>query len=123
MALQLYTLFTCYFNGSLLAEEGQVSVDVDSKAQEVNTVAKGFAGLSPGAAKVTIQIDSAIPAAGFELNPGRFVRTLQPGEMTIFGANVQLTVKGFITKYSVSHSVNNESKLSLTFEAEPGDFS
>ena len=55
MALQLYTLVGAYVDGALLAEEGTVSIDVDSRAQEVNTVVKGFAGLSPGAAKIMVR--------------------------------------------------------------------
>ena len=122
MALQLYSLIAGYVNGSLLAEEGTISIDVDSRAQEINTVAKGFAGLSPGAAKLSIRIDNAIPAAGFELNPGQILRSLTVSEFTFFAAGSTLTTKGFVTKYNVTHGVNSDAKLSLEIEAEPASF-
>ena len=122
MALQLYTLIGVYVNGALLAEEGTVSIDVDSRAQEVNTVAKGFAGLSPGAAKIMVRVDNAIPAAAFEVNPGKYLQSLQVVEFTFFAAGATLTTKGFITKYSISHGVNSDAKLSFEAECEPQSF-
>lgn len=122
MALQLYTNAIITWNGSTLAEESSVTVDVVSNAQEVTTVSKGFAGLSPGAPKITVKIESAVPFAGFELNPGKYVRTLTVGELSVFAASAQLTSKGFITDYSFTHAVNQDSRLSLTFIGEPVDF-
>lgn len=122
MALQLYTLCAVYVDSALLSEESQVSIDVQSRAQEINTVAKGFAGLSPGAAKIELSVDSSIPAADFEFNPGSRLRTLQVVEFTIFAAGRTLTTKGFITSYTVSHGVNGDAKLSFKAECEPASF-
>src|ERR1019366_2179867 len=105
MALQLSSLASVYINGKLLTEEASVGVDRDSKAQQVDTVAKGFAGMSPGAAQTMIEVDNGVPAADFELDPGAFILGLQVVEVTVFAAGRTLTVKGFIIKDNFNHAV------------------
>lgn len=122
MALQLYTLVSCYVDGTLLAEEVSVSIDRNTRAQEVLTVAKGFAGLSPGAAMMMITIDNAVPSADFELNPGPRMKALAVVELTLFAANRTLTTKGFFIEDSLSHAVNSESKLNIKFAGEMADW-
>lgn len=115
--LQLYTLASVYIDGALLTEESDVKVSRDTGAQKVLTVQKGFAGLSPGAPMMTVEVSSAVPSADFEMNPGKYMKALSIAEITIFAAGRTLTVKGFITKDDFSHAVNKESTLSFTFEA------
>lgn len=122
MALQVYTPASVFVNGALLTEESSVTVDVSSNASPVTTVAKGFAGMAVGAPTISLKIDNAVPAAGFELNPGSFLLGLKVVEFSIFAANAQLTIKGFVTDYTFSHAVNQESRLSLTAMCEPGSF-
>lgn len=120
MALQLYALISVYVNGALLAEEATVRVRRDTRAQEVNTVAKGFAGLSPGAQKTMITVENAVPAAGLEFDPSQFLKSLSVVELTLARPDGKtLTSKGFITSDDMSHSVNTESRLSFEFEGEP----
>ena len=127
MALQLYTQAEVFINGSKLAEEAQVSVERNTNAQVVNTVAKGFAGLATGAPVMNIKITNAVPAASFELNPGAFMGMpsgggLQVIEITLFGAGQTLTAKGFVMSDNLSHAVNTESKLEMSIIAEPADW-
>lgn len=125
MALQLYTNIICYVNGATLTEETSVKIDRTARAQEVNTVAKGFAGFSPGAPIVHITVDSAVPSRDFELNPGQFfipVSALQPVELTCFAAGRTLTSIGFIIEDNFQHAVNQEAKLSFSFVGAPADW-
>jgi hypothetical protein len=122
MSLQLYSLCTVYVDGALLAEEVSVSIDRESRAQEVLTVAKGFAGMSPGAAMMMITIDNAVPAAGFELNAGPAMKGLGVKELTLAMAGQTLTSKGFFVKDATSHAVNSESKLNISFVGEFADW-
>lgn len=117
--LQLYSLIYVLVNQAILTEEGSVTVNRATNSQPVNTVAKGYAGESPGAAMVEIQVDSAVPSAGFEMNPGEFMKNLKECEIGLLGpGGKQLTAKGFIISDSFSHSVNNESKLSFSFRGK-----
>lgn len=122
MSTQLYTLAEVYVNGRKLLEEASVKVTRDPKAQPVNTVARGFAGMSPGAKELMITVESAVPAADFELNPGPFIKTMEPIKLTIFAAGRTLESNGFITKDDFSHAVNSEAKLSFDFLGEFADW-
>lgn len=114
-ALQLYTLAYVLVDGAILTEEASVTVNRATNSQAVNTVAKGYAGESPGAASVEIQVSSAVPSADFELDPGRFMKSLKDVEIGILVAGRQMTVRGFIISDSFKHSVNSESMLDFTF--------
>lgn len=111
--LQLYTLANVYVNGSLLAEEASVTVDRATNSQQVITVAKGYAGESPGAAMTELSVENVVPAADFELNPGKFMGSMQVVEFSAFAAGRTLTFKGFIVSDNFSHAANSASKLSF----------
>ncbi len=113
--LGLYTKGTVYINGKLLAEETEISLKRTSNAQRVNTVAKGFAGLSPGAAIVEGTIQNAVPAVDFEYDPGDNIQGLTVVEITTFAAGNTLTVKAFIESDEFTHAVNSASALSFPF--------
>jgi len=120
--LQQYAIAAIYVNGKLLAEEASVTISRDTKAQVVETVAKGFAGVSPGAAMMTIDVENAVPSADFELNPDNFwsnngFPTLV--ETAIFVGQLRvLTTKGFIMKDDFSHSTSSPSKIKFTINAQ-----
>lgn len=121
-ALQLYTLAYVLVDGAILTEEASVTVNRATNSQAVNTVAKGYAGESPGAASVEIQVSSAVPSADFELDPGRFMKSLKDVEIGILVAGRQMTVRGFIISDSFKHSVGSESTLEFTFRGAFSDF-
>ena len=127
MALQLYSQVEVYLNGTKMAEEAQVSIGRRTNAQPVNTVAKGYAGESPGAAIMEVKITSAVPAAAFEVNPGQFMglvsaSALVPVEITLFAAGSTLTSKGFVYEDNLSHAVNSEAKIEMSARLEPADW-
>lgn len=113
--VQLYTLAYCTVDGKLLTEEGSIQVTRATNSQAVNTVAKGYAGESPGAATVEIQVTNAVPAADFELDAGAIMQALKTVEMGVIAAGKQLVARGFIVTDSFKHSVNSESSYDFTF--------
>lgn len=118
MSTILYALCEVYLDGAKATEETSVKLNADSKAQVIDTVAKGFAGVSPGSKMITITVDNAVPSAGFEFDPSSHVGTLKVVELTLFAAGQTLTTKGFITSYSFQHSANSPSSLSFEFVGE-----
>ena len=126
MALNLFTLATCLVNGLLLTMESQVTVDRDARAQEIETTALGFAGFSPGAPVVRIEVENAVPSLDFELNPGQFFLPqnggLQIVELTVFAAGRTLTSKGMIIKDNFRHGVNSPARLGFSFVGQPADW-
>jgi hypothetical protein len=116
--LQIYTQALVLVDGTILAEEATVSLRRMTRSQEVFTVNKGYAGESPGAATLEIDVTSAVPAADFELDPGKFMKLLKSCEITIVAAGKQLTTKGFIIEDSFKHSVNAESTIDFKFRGQ-----
>lgn len=116
--LQLYTLAYVTINGSLLTEEGSVSVKRSTGASIVETVSKGFSGVSPGSEMCTIEIDNAVPSADFELDPGPFMKSLSVVEVGLIAAGKAAVSKGFILEDTFSHSTGSASKLSFSFTGQ-----
>ncbi len=105
----LYTLVYVLANSSLLSEEASVSMSRTTGSNEVKTVAKGYAGESPGAAMIELDITSMVPAAGIEFDAGKYMSTMTPIEMGLLSHGQQLTFKGFIISDTLKHSVSSES--------------
>lgn len=120
--LQKYTKAAVYVDGALLSEEASVTIKRVTGAQVVKTVAKGFAGVSPGAPMLTISVENAVPSADFELNPGDYMTELDAAELTIFAAGSTLTSKGFILEDNFSHAVETQSKLTFEFTGQFADW-
>lgn len=120
---QLYSLAYVTVENALLTEEASCTVRRSANAQMVNTVAKGFAGVSPGAPMVQIDVKNAVPAADFELNAGQFIETLQAVEVGVIGpGGKQLKAKGFILEDTFQHSVNSEATYDFTFHGSFSDY-
>lgn len=112
---QVYTLAYVTAESALLTEEASVQVNRASNSQAVNTTAKGYAGESPGAPTVEIQVTNAVPAAGFEFDAGKYINGLIPAEIGVVAAGKQMKAVGFIISDSFKHSVNSESQYDFTF--------
>jgi hypothetical protein len=121
--LQLYSLFFATAAGKLLTEEFSISVKRTAAAQPVNTVAKGFAGMSPGAPMLTADISNAVPAGNFEFEMGRVIAGLQIIELQILGpGGLAIAVNGFVPEDSFKHSVGQMSQYDFTFMAPIAQF-
>lgn len=118
MSTQLYTQVEVYLDGKKLTEATNVKLTRTTKAQLVETMARGFAGMSPGAKMVSINVENAVPAADFELDPGEYMEGLRVAELTLFAAGRTLTSKGFITDDGLSGATNSPSGLSFDFVGE-----
>lgn len=121
--LQQYSKAVVYINSSVLSEEASVTIRRTSGSQPVKTVAKGYAGESPGSPMTEITISNAVPAADFELDPGQFINLVSEVEISIFAAGRTMTVKGFIIDDNFSHAVDSEAKLEFNFRGGPAEWS
>jgi len=116
--LQLYSLLYVTANGKLLVEEGSVTINRETASQPIKTTAKGYAGESPGAGMIEVDVTNAIPAAGFEFLADQFMNALEPLDIGLLGpGGKQLSMKGFIVSDSIKHSVNSESSYDFKFRA------
>lgn len=115
---QVYAIFNILIAGSLLTEETEATVKRASKSNAVETVAKGYAGESPGAGSTDLSVTNAIPAADIEFDAGDYIDGLLPVEFTAVAFGKQATFKGFIISDSFTSGVNKASTYS--FEARGG---
>lgn len=106
---QLYSLMFAVMGGNLLAEHQQLDFTRTSNAQHVATVLKGFAGLSPGAPMLEIDVDNAAPSAGLEFDAGPYIASLTPIAVQAIGPGGK-ALKGdaFITEDHGTHGVNQQ---------------
>ncbi len=118
MSAQQYTQVESYINGKKLAENMSVKLSRTTKAQVVETIARGFAGVSIGARSISVTLENGVPSADFELDPGAFMKNLTVVELTLFAAGRTLTSRGFIIEDDFSGSVNSPSGLSFSFVGE-----
>lgn len=122
-ALNLYTLCMCLIEGGLLTEEIEVRLNRDSKAIPMSTVAKQFAGMSPGAGLMMMDFKNGVPSSDFELNPGKFfVKQLKVVEVTLFAGGRTLATKGFIPSDAFQHGVNAAAILDFQVVAQMADW-
>jgi hypothetical protein len=107
--LQTYALIFASMNGTLLAEEHQVTLRRSSASQRVMTVAKGLAGLSPGSPITEFTVSNAIPQGGFEFDMGKNILGLIPVSFQFLVGGI-VSAKGtcFIEHDSIQHGVNRE---------------
>jgi hypothetical protein len=112
--LQLYTLLYATVGGALLTEEVSLTLSRSTGSQAVMTVSKGYAGESPGANTIELDVTNAIPAAGQEFDSGPAMASLSPVEFGVLIAGKSCVFKGFIIKDTFKHSVNAESSYDFS---------
>lgn len=126
MALAAYAIGEIYINGQQAMQEASMTFSRKTNSQAVLTVALGYSGESPGAPMCEVNVTSAVPSAGFEIDPGAFMgntgggaqSALQPVKFALFVAGKKLQFNGFITEDDFSHAVNSEAKLSFKARGE-----
>ena len=120
--LKLYSNAELFVNGTFLAEEASVSVKKASGLNPVFTVGNGFAGMTQGAPTIEVSVESAVPSADLEFARDSYMLVGEVVEVRIVMANRESNIKGFVTEASYTHSVNDSSKLSMTFMCRFGEF-
>ena len=112
---QVYAVTNVLLAGKLLTEHTEATVKRATKSNAVETVAKGYAGESPGAPSIELSISNVIPAADIEFDAGDYMEGLIPIEFTVVSFGQQLTFKGFVISDSITSGVNKATTYS--FEA------
>lgn len=114
--IQIYSLIEVFINGVLAAEEASCTIDQATNSQIVKTVAKGYAGESPGAPMSECSIEMVNPVTGFEVAQVSLLLamdTLVPVQFTFYVASNELVFNGFVISRSLNHAIDSESKISF----------
>jgi hypothetical protein len=112
--LQLYSILLSVVGGNLLAEEQEIDFSRTANAQQVDTVLKGFAGMSPGSPMLEVDIHGAMPQGGFEFDAGPYIISLTPVAVQVIGPGGK-AMKGdaFIVSDQGRHGVNQQARYSF----------
>lgn len=119
MAFQIYERGAFFFDGQLLVELVSYSVDVQTGMNEVNTLSKGFAGMSPGSEKTMVEVTEALPRAGFDFAALSKAQGLDVVEFVCFLGGEKLKCKGFITGLKISGGADKAAEISFNFTGGP----
>lgn len=114
-----YSKAVVYVNGSLLTEESYVTIKRKNESIAVKTVAKGYAGESPGNPMTMITVRNAVPSVDFEFNPGLNIDRFEEVEVSVFAAGKTLTVVGAIIDHNFDDVAKELSNL-LRFDFRGG---
>ena len=113
----VYTLLFVTVNGKLLMEHGSAQLTRSGNHREVHTVAKGWAGITPGAPDCEMDIDNALPVADFEYDAGSAIFNATQVELGLLGPGGKTAVsKGFILTDTVRQGVNDSAGYSFRFK-------
>ena len=113
-ALQLYERGALFADGQLLVECQTITVNHDPKLNVINTMQKGFAGVSPGSEEATIDVASAMPRAGVEYDAIAAMQDIEIVEMVLFAAaKLQVTRASYQGRASLGADRSAEFSFSL----------
>lgn len=114
--LQTYALLYVGINGALLSEETRAQFKRASAGQIVKTVAKGLAGVSPGAALCTGGFSSVVPGSGLEYDAGQVIITLKPVTLKMVQSSGQIAnIQAILLDDEMMHGVDQEAKYDINF--------
>ena len=104
-------------DGGLAAENTTVDTEITSDIQQVLTITKGFAGVTPSPHVRTISAESVIPVSGFEFDyETAFLNTQEVTiKLELGGSGKKTTSKGYFTSVPVSAGVGRTATVSFQF--------
>lgn len=110
----LYSNAYVTMDSAVLSEATSIRINKNPNLNLVSTLAKGFSGVTLGAAMCEITIETAVPSADFEVNPDRFMTIGKQVELGAVMASRQMQGKMFITGAEYSAGVGQATNLSIS---------
>lgn len=112
---------TAYINDDVMSYASSVGIKRMSNAKKVDTMVRGFAGMNQGSPSMQLSIETKVPAAGFEYDPGQDILDQNPVDITLVrGDGATMTVQGIPDSDDLSKSVDNEAGLKFDFNCPFG---
>jgi hypothetical protein len=121
MAATKYTAAFLFLDGQLLAEAQSEDTSYANGAHIIQTQAKKFAGVSPGAPTFSIKVQNAMPRAGIEVDFYALAKNLTEVEVILHRSGKKLTSKGFIMDVAEKHGTGTPAQLDFTFQGNEPD--
>lgn len=103
------------YQGVPVLQASSVNFQVITDNKDVNTLILGRAGHSKGSKKVQIQVENAIPQAGYEINWPGIAAAQQEIPLTFRIANKTYNCVGDVRDVDIKSSVDSPNSLGFTF--------
>jgi hypothetical protein len=113
-----YALALVYLEEGLLAQEAKVTIRRSSGSNPVMTTALGWAGDSPGAPMMEIDVSNAVPSDDFEFDPGPFIQGVKRCRIRIELPGRKLSTICQIYEDNFDHAVNGAATLEFRCRAQ-----
>jgi hypothetical protein len=125
MALQVYDNIYVFMNGVLLQESTQVQISWEGDDQDIFTLVKGFAGISPSPVKIVIQLTNVAPPTGSEFDaPGAFIaKTKQVCKLQKGATGETIEVECFVRAPATSAGVGQVTNENYSLHGEAKSWS
>lgn len=114
-----------FVDGALLKENTSVDINWDGDDQDVQTTAKGWAGISPSPVSLSINVENVIPPAGFEFDAAKaFVEKTEHEIKCMSGATGKsLVSKGYVRQPKLASGVGKVTQYTWGFKGTPATWS
>lgn len=103
------------YRGVPVLQSGSVELDAQTDNKDVNTLLLGRAGHSRGARKVQIQVESAIPQTGMEIDWVGIANAQTEIPLSFTIANKTWNCVGDVRDTRIRSTVNDANSVSFTF--------
>jgi hypothetical protein len=103
------------FRGVPVLQASTVNFQVMTDNKDVNTLLLGRAGHSKGAKKVQIQVENAVPQAGYEIDWPAIAAAQAEVPLTFRIANKTYNCTGDVRDVDIKSSVDASNSLGFTF--------
>jgi hypothetical protein len=115
MTLIRYQRIGLLVDSVLQQEVRDVSVNMDSKAQVVETITKGLSGFTPGAKCIEVEGKWALPVSGQEFDVATAISKGDVHQCQIPIGNKTIISSGIFMSGSISGAVNANTEVSAKF--------
>lgn len=122
--MALYDQAFIFIDGGLAAEATTVDTEITSDVQQVMTLAKGFAGITPSPHTRTVSVESMIPVSGFEFDyETAFLESQEVSiDIQLGGSGKKTSTLGYFTGVTVSAGVGRTATVSFEFVGTAAPF-
>lgn len=124
MGLQVYDNIYVYMDGLLLQENTEVQISWEGDDQDIFTLVKGFAGISPSPKKIVVQLTNMAPPTGSEFNAAKaFIESTKHTLKLQKGATGEvIESEGFVRTPQTTAGVGKVTNENYSFHGEPKYF-
>ncbi len=118
---ELYDQAVLFLNGVLLTDNTDISLSFEGDDQDVMTIVKGWAGISPSPKKLMAKFGLVVSRSGPEFDLiGKFLNSEKVSlGVTLLSSGLKLVSEGFLRGPTMEFGVGQVAKAACEFHGEP----